>query len=516
MFVGCTGDLDQYPLSSSTIPSSDVFENPEYRKGVLAKIYGGFALVGSSPGSSDIAVSDAGESEFTRAMWSIQTISTDEAKCVWGDGWAPEINNNQWTATKNSAIYATYVRAMSLVQNANDFLRNTTDSDPEVAMERAEVRFLRAFSYWVLLDCFGNPPFVDENSPVGGVKPVQISAADLFAWLSAELTQLTSSDSALKEMGTASYPRVDKGAAYGLLARLMLNHPRYIDTEVSAHYQTALTASKAVMDGYTLAPEYASLFMGDNGQNPDATGEMLFVSAYDATRTQSYGGTTFIIAASKNQSTNYGLANGWAGLVASNQFVESVIGTSAADAAQLGDKLVASADKRALFSLEYSESKEITNKFVDGWHVVKFNNNHFMQPGVEVSEVFASADFPLMRAAEFYLAYAEAQARIDGGSTSDATALDAYKAIRARAGLSTSVSTLSLDTIFDEITRELYWEGSRRTILLRFNRYISGDYLWPLKGGVDEGQALSQHLELFPLPADDLLTNSNLEQNPGY
>ena len=103
--TSCVGVLDQEPLSSDVVGSDEVYSNPTYRLGQLAKIYGGFTLTGNSgAGSTDIAVGDAGASEFIRAWWSINTLSTDEAKCTWGDAWVKEIDTNTWTVTKNDAI----------------------------------------------------------------------------------------------------------------------------------------------------------------------------------------------------------------------------------------------------------------------------------------------------------------------------------------------------------------------------------------------------------------------------
>jgi hypothetical protein len=79
-----------------------------------------------------------------------------------------------------------------MVTLANEYLRNTNDNNAEIAIERAEVRFLRAFAYWVLLDAFGNPPFTDETTPIGAYKPKQIKQADLYVWLKAELENLVS------------------------------------------------------------------------------------------------------------------------------------------------------------------------------------------------------------------------------------------------------------------------------------------------------------------------------------
>ncbi len=525
-FTGCIGDLDQAPLSDTAIPNGEIYSNEVYRKGQLAKIYGGFTFVGQAgAGTADIAVGDAGASEFLRAWWSIQTTSTDEAKCIWGDAWVKEIRTNTWTSTKNDAIYAAYTRAMMMIAYANEFLRNTDNADAEVATERDEVRFLRAYAYWILLDCFGNPPFVTEKDVVGAFKPEQTDSKTLFAWIKGELDELTGADSHLKEPHTQVYPRVDKGAAFGLLARLCLNHKTYLGQESNDYYTAAMNAAEAVIDAYDLCPDYEALFMGDNGENTDAMKELVFVSAYDATKTQSYGGATYLIAGSQGNlkdgdKLRLGTSEAWAGLVTSSEFVTNLIGSAAVDAAAAGEEpAYTSIDKRALVSLRFSDDKEMDgSNFTAGWHVWKFNNNRFLDPATDYSkrEKFTSIDFPMIRAAEMYLAYAEAKARIDGGTTSDADAVRYIAALQQRAGTTPVSGSVSLDNIFDEITRELYWEGLRRTTLIRFDKFTSGSYLWPFKGGVTSGQAISEHLKLFPIPSDDLQVNDNLEQNPGY
>lgn len=532
-FTSCIGDLDQNPLSDTSIPNSEIYSNPTYRMGQLAKIYGGFTLVGQSgAGTADISVGDAGASEFLRAWWSVQTLSTDEGHCVWGDGWVKEICNDTWTSTKNDAIYAAYTRGMMMISYANEFLRNTSDGDAEIAIERAEVRFLRAYVYWILLDCFGNPPFVLETDAVGADKPRQTDAKSLFAWLKTELEELTGEGSHLKAPHTQVYPRIDKGAAYGLLARLCLNHKTYLGEEKNEYYTAAMDAAEEVIAAYGLADHYEALFMGDNGENPDALKEIVYASCYDATKTQSYGGATYLIAASQGNlkegdNLRLGTSEAWAGLVVSTEFVANLIGQGNADAANVGEEPDFSdrIDKRALVSLRFSDDKTMNGSdFTAGWHVWKFNNNRALNPfdpknpetDYSKKELFVSIDFPMIRVAEMYLAYAEAKARIDGGSTSDATAVGYIAALQQRAGTTPASGSVTLEEIFNETTRELFWEGFRRTVLIRFDRFTSGSYLWPFKGGVVSGQAISEHLRLFPLPSDDLQVNENLVQNTGY
>ena len=126
---------------------------------------------------------------------------------------------------------------------------------------------------------------------------------------------------------------------------------------------------------------------------------------------------------------------------------------------------------------------------------------------------------PLFRLSEMYLIYTEAVLR--GGTGGDAvTALGYINTIRTRAYTTTSgnisAGQLTLDFILDERARELYWEGFRRTDLVRYNKFVEGAYLWPWKGGVSSGTGVSADRKIYPIPSRDINSNTNLIQNPGY
>jgi len=119
--------------------------------------------------------------------------------------------------------------------------------------------------------------------------------------------------------------------------------------------------------------------------------------------------------------------------------------------------------------------------------------------------------------------YAEAVLR--GGTGGDlTTALGYVNAIRTRSGDVTAGNApgaiaggqLTLDFILDERARELYWEGHRRPDLIRFDKYTGSDYLWPWKGGVKDGTSIEEKRAIFPIPASDMGSNPNLDQNTGY
>jgi hypothetical protein len=99
-------------------------------------------------------------------------------------------------------------------------------------------------------------------------------------------------------------------------------------------------------------------------------------------------------------------------------------------------------------------------------------------------------------------------------------ALQYVNALRTRAygnaSGNISSSQLTTDFILDERARELYWEGFRRTDLIRYNKFVEGTYLWPWKGGVSSGTGVDSYRKLYPLPSRDINANTNLKQNTGY
>ena len=179
-----------------------------------------------------------------------------------------------------------------------------------------------------------------------------------------------------------------------------------------------------------------------------------------------------------------------------------------------------SSDKRGMF---YSDGQNLEIEsippFEDGYAVTKWTNiDSNGNQGSDSSGNFVDTDIPLIRLAEIYLNYAEATLRGGGGDTNTAVALINQIRERGFGGSSGSISSgdLTLDFILDERSRELYWEGLRRTDLIRYNRFTSSSYLWPFKGNEPTGVAVDDYRNLFPLPANVVAINSNLTQNEGY
>jgi hypothetical protein len=114
--------------------------------------------------------------------------------------------------------------------------------------------------------------------------------------------------------------------------------------------------------------------------------------------------------------------------------------------------------------------------------------------------------------------YAEAHLRGGGGTAATAVGYVNQLLERAYGDQSGNITEgeLTLDFIIDERARELWWEGHRRTDLIRYGLFTSGDYVWSWKGGGQTGVGVADFRNLYPLPASELLANPNLTQNPGY
>jgi hypothetical protein len=154
--------------------------------------------------------------------------------------------------------------------------------------------------------------------------------------------------------------------------------------------------------------------------------------------------------------------------------------------------------------------------FTDGYAVTKFKNvTRTGAQGSDSSGNFTDTDFPLFRIEDVYLMYAEATLRGGGGDLN--TAIGYMNSLRNRGGKTFGkVTSINLDFILNERGRELFWEGHRRTDLIRFGRFSDGTYVWPWKGGVMDGTATASYLNVFPIPASDINANPNLSQNAGY
>lgn len=600
--TSCLNDLDQVPQDKDIVLADELFNDPAAYKQVLAKLYAGLAISGQQgpSGLPDISGIDEGFSQYLRQYWLAQEVTTDEAVIGWADGSLPDYHEQDWTPS-NEFVAALYNRMIYQITSCNAFLRETTSAKleargvsgqllNEIELYKKEARFLRALSYYHAVDLFGSFPFVTEEDEVGYFFPPQKSRTELFNFIESELLAIEGGLAAPK---SNEYARADQAAAWTLLAKLYLNAEVYTGT---GRYSDCITYSNKVINaGYELESSYQNLFLADN----HTANGIIFPIAFDGLRTQTWGGTTFLIHAQIGGAmdpSDFGVNGGWGGnrttsalvnlfdsgfdITAANNAIGAasnwgIVGsatpnswggpdlilyqTSTADVVQAYVNLVdgeikfrsdnawngsdfgdngsniavttgfykvtvnvntqvysIEKDPRAMFFTEDQNLEiESISTFSDGYAVTKFKNlDRNGVPGSDTSGTFTDTDFPLFRLADVYLMYAEATLR--GGGGDEATAVSYMNLLRARANNFGTVTSIDLDYILNERARELFWEGHRRTDLIRFGKFSDGDYVWPWKGGVKEGTSTPGYLDLLPIPATDLNANPNLTQNPGY
>ncbi|MVN75277.1 RagB/SusD family nutrient uptake outer membrane protein [Hymenobacter sp. HMF4947] len=518
----CTKDLDRTPTYDLTADA--VYKNFAGYQAVAAKAYSGFAVTGpngADAATGDILGIDQGTSDYIRQFWSAEELTTDEGVIAWNDPGVQDFHNMNWTSN-GVLIQGLYSRILYEITVCNGFLAEATDAklasrglsgaeQTNVKALRAEVRFLRALAYYHAMDLYGNVPFATETDQIGGTTPPkQIKRADLYAYIESELKAI---DTDLVAPAQNQYGRADKAAAWMLLARLYLNAQTYTGT---AHYTECATYAKKVIDSnaFGLSAKYTNLFRADNNTKAvDATGkpEIIFPIVFDGKVTQTYGGTTFLTHAAVSGTSDanwnpakYGINGGWGGIRTTKNLFQQFADTAA--------------DSRGKFQAA-GQTLEITSQtdFKYGYVPIKFKN--VTSTGVAGTDpTFVDTDFPIFRLADAYLMYAEAAVR-GGGDTG--LALTYVNIVRRRAFNNTAAGNitaaqLTTDFLLSERSRELFWEATRRTDLIRYNRFTTATYLWPWKGGVAAGTSVPDYRNLFPLPSSDLSVNPNLVQNTGY
>ncbi len=469
-------------------------------------------------GRGDINCMDEGITSFFRVMYSLNEYSADHIQWIWADYGINDIRKDTWTAD-NTLVEGLYRRLYFNINLCNQYLAmQGTPAD-----KRAEVRFMRAFYYYYLLDMYGNVPIITDYPQTSF--PEQSTREQLYSFVEQELLACENELPMLSQDGSHnSIYRADKVAARMMLARLYLNSEVYTGR---ANYNAAAQYAKSVMDDfhYGLSWPFSDLFRGDNNDDyvtlgSDAAREIILAAENNSTDCYSYGGAKYLISSMYDGQymPNLGVSDGWSCARSKKNLVNLFF--TDAQAADVMESNVAEAagDNRAQLC-SYSKGKQWSLKskgddsdFYACWAIVKFSNLGASSSYAPSSLEWPDMAIPVIRKAEAWLTYAEAVLR--GANEIDGfTALEAINTLRARAG-ARIFSAITLDDVLDEWGREFFAEGRRRMDLVRFGKFGGQDaYTWEGKSPASKFDA---NHNIFPIPANVLLENSQLVQNPGY
>lgn len=178
MLGSCTDDLNQMPVTETT--SNDVYTDAANYRSVLAKIYASYVLAGQGQGGDNGDLTTINGQDFSRGYFNLQEAATDEVANTWLSGNnLVDLTYINWSS-KDSWVSDSYYWLFFNISLCNEFLRHCPDEEiakfssieqDEIRAYRSEARFMRAFSYWMVLDLYRQGPKVDETTPVTGFVP---------------------------------------------------------------------------------------------------------------------------------------------------------------------------------------------------------------------------------------------------------------------------------------------------------------------------------------------------------
>jgi hypothetical protein len=500
----CT-DLTEVPQSG--IAAENFYRNQDEVIGGLASVYAQLRTTNDE-------------------YYNTSEISTDELIVpTRGQDW---YDNGKWldlhgqAFTPNSPagldnINSAWVNMFQGVARANVVLNgmaNTTFASK--ATVTSELRVLRAWYYFLLMDLFGGVPIATD--PAVQARP-QAARDSVFRFVESELK---ASRADLPTTWTSDMNgRITKGAVDAMLASLYLNAQVFTGTVSAtglapgaARWQDALTEANLVINSglYSLATNatagcsttgcgWRSNFTADNNKSP----EIIFAVKY---LNQSGLGLNFLMRALHyNQYDSPAPWNGFSTLADTYAAFDSadqrkqiflvgpqvnlVTGLPAKD--RQGNPLVFTPDIPNVTAATEGQGVRIDKWPVDPAHVQQDNGN----------------DYAWFRLAEMYLIRAEANNEL--GNTGAAIA--DLNLVRARVFSPPKPTTAGTqaevrDAILNERLFEFTWEGKRRQDLVRANKFTQGT--WYAKTHSDAWKVL------FPIPQTQIETNPELKQNPGY
>lgn len=532
--TSCVGDLDLQPIDPNKTYADT--ESIEFMQSALAECYSALISGPTGPGSSIVSGADAGFTSYVRALFNMNVFGTDETFWIWwNDLGVPDLVQDTYAAD-NTLIYAGYSALFAHIAICNQFISQVPDdASQELLQMRDEARALRALSYYWALDLFGNPTFTTD-APDGVTAPNQTTRAELYAWMEEELTYLADNSYLAS---TPVYGRVGKDGVEALLARLYLNAGVYTGTPawdkcaqrcsniISRHQGTGF-------QGTGLVDNYLAVFSRDNHQYAPGGGgvnEVLWCIPSDSEHSQSYGGAFFLLAS--ELSNNYGMTpeyygSGaqWGCLKARGQLTERFMAEQNPQNDTrynrwIGGDVTYESDGEQK-EVTYSVHNTVAGDWLAGYTVIKWTNLGLINGQVDWGNTlgldcpsFSSVDFAMFRLSDIYLMYAECA--LNGASSANtSTAKNYVQYVRSRAGVNDSFD-LTMDFLMDERSRELYWELTRRSDLIRWGKWTgTNQAVWDWKGGVAEGTNISDRYNLLPIPTNVLAAQPYFQQNPGY
>ena len=534
LLTSCTKQLDEYNPSGLTAEA--VFTTPD-----------GFeALVNAA---------------YSYQRWwygkeegmNMSEMGTDLWMSAAGDVW-PDLSQYVNLQGTNAAIRDEWTALYGAINLCNAGINkiNQAGLAPARKVQReAELKFLRAFYYWHIVETWGGVHFsLDETTGImttANKTPVEDFYKQIISDLSFSVDNLAPT--------TSDYGRVTKPAAMSFLARVYLG--RNMNAEASALARQVINGGY----GYTLLPNYKDLWSMSNNQNKEIvyavnyaanltlndirtsqftighsrgsnSAHMMFLMKYDdqprVFRITEYGRpfnrympTRFLLDLYTEADGRYDASfqESW------NSCTTSGGVSNPGDTALIATRKVNNGP-RVIYDAAGKVLKTIydrnTTYYADG----KVNDRlrypsltkHTDPTRATFNEAQSAKDFFVIRFAELYLIAAEAQHKL-GRNDSAAYYMNFVRERAAKPGqaanMRVSASDITLDFILDERAREFAGEQMRWFDLKRTNTLKSRIQRY----NPDVAPNIQDFHTVRPIPQsqlDEITNKSEFTQNPGY
>lgn len=415
------------------------------------------------------------------------------------------LHSQTWTPD-HAFLTSTFSELLQIVFATTNLL--TFDATPQQA---AEARYLRAYVMLSVLDGWGQVPFRDAGSSLLEDAKV-LGAQETIDFVVSEV------DAILSDLPDGPVNRANKDAARVLKMKALLNKGMYLNRENptfdAADMNSVITIASSiegsgkysVTDGLGFYDNFAptndiisteNIWTAENigGSNSGNVRSRWMCTLHYSQNPSGWNGFTTLgdfydsfEDGDIRRGAEYGSMTDESGIRAGLLFGQQVD--------QNGNELMDRKGNPLFFTKEVELKESGSNLEVTGVRVVKYPIDY-------VGGDNADNDYVYYRFADVLFMKAEALLRTGDEPGAKAIIND----IRVKRGATSITSTMTLDMLIAERGREFYWEGFRRTDLLRFGKFLDAWEQKPASG--------TERL-LFPIPAQSLAANPNLQQNPGY
>jgi starch-binding outer membrane protein, SusD/RagB family len=412
------------------------------------------------------------------------------------------LHSHRWTPD-HSFLQATFTELLSVVYQATLVLTfKPTDQ------QAAEARFLRAYAMHSVLDGWGQVPFREPGTNLLDDAKV-LTPAETIDFIIKEMDEI------IGNLPDGPANRANKTAAEFLKMTMLLNKGMYLNRETPGFAPADMTGVIASADKIINTGKYSlsDLYFDNFAPNNDAISKENIWTAENQGKVSSGNvRSRWFCTLHYNQNPS-----GWNGFATLSDFYNSFEdGDIRKKSSYAGMTNVSGINAGFLIGQQFNEKGEALNdrkgnklaftpevKLKEGGTDLELTGIRVIKYPIDYnSGDNADNDYVYFRYADVLMHKAEALFR----SGQQAPALDIVNQIRAKRKAS-ALTSLTAENFLAERGREFYWEGNRRTDLLRFGKYLDA---WQEKAKSGKERLL------FPIPTLSLASNPNLKQNPGY